>query len=379
MIYTTDISNLIATIPSKNVQVYLEDLGWTRVKTKRDSIMGVYTSPSQLEKVRVTVPFDKGLSDYNFVMKELVECLSEVYKKDTRRIVTELQNPNADIIRFRVVSEETESGVIGFDKGIQLFNNAKKLLVYSAMDVSDYRQIHLGRPKKDITSLIDACRIGQTEIGSFLVSIICPFYDVINGELRQLSLLYDQGGFGQSKTRKATTKLMNSVNQIKNVASNNNIDELLDEKIGISVNFYESLVNVGISEKKTNVEISANWTPLTPNNDVKQSSVNISNDEEYEALYSAITHIKKHAPETKTVRGKIEKLIAKSNQRGDGGEITIKYIADDYKKKPLRVKLQPSLYDESIIAHKSNSDVEVVATLNKETNKWIGEELTILE
>lgn len=53
-----------------------------------------------------------------------------------------LLNPNTDILKIRLDKKEVESGNIMFDDAIQLFDNAKKLIAATALDVIN--------PKKSI-------------------------------------------------------------------------------------------------------------------------------------------------------------------------------------------------------------------------------------
>jgi len=377
MIYTSDINHLIANIPIKNIIAYLDDLGWQHVKTKRDEIIKVYSTPSELEHISVTVPLKRDLADYNLAMKHLIGSISEAYKKDIKRIIMELLNPNADILKIRIVSNETESGVIGIGKGIDLFNNAKSMLIYSAMETIDYKQIYLGRPKGVVTSMIDACQIGQTEIGSFIVSIICPFYEFIKGEPQQLSL-FDNDEFSTSKTRKATTQLITSLSKIKTAVLAQNIDFLSTPESNISVNFFEALIKTGLSNNNCQVNFNIDWSPITPNNDISIDAVCLSNETEYEAIKSTIYKIKKHEPETKTILGKIRDLKSNPNKREKGGEIVLAYVGEEGKTTSIKLtQYIEELHNLSIEAYSKNMDVKVIAVQDGSSN-WVCADIEII-
>ena len=64
-----------------------------------------------------------------------------------------------------------------FDDAIQLFVNAKKLIAATALDVINPKKMHYGRINEPVRNFLSQCRFGQTEIGSYVVSVICPFVD----------------------------------------------------------------------------------------------------------------------------------------------------------------------------------------------------------
>jgi hypothetical protein len=153
---------------------------------------------------------------------------------------------------------------------------------------------------------------------------------------------------------------------------------------GMSVNFLESLSKIGISEKKSKIEIKAEWSPITPNEDVKTNVVCLSNEEEYDVVHSTIIQIRKREPETKEFYGKIEHLRSDSEKQERGGEITLLCLDNDKTKK---IKATQSADMHSIAAKayydmKANIGKEIfvkmVASLNPDNNTWKCEEFEIV-
>jgi len=165
---------------------------------------------------QVTIPLDKKLRDYKNAMYDSVCKIAYVEKKSVEQLMLYLLNPNTDILKIRLDKKEVESGNIMFDDAIQLFDNAKKLIAATALDVINPKKIHYGRIDEPVHKFLSQCRFGQTEIGSFVVSVVCPFAELSETEgYRQLSIFSDEEQCANSLTRKVTNRLMTNVATIK--------------------------------------------------------------------------------------------------------------------------------------------------------------------
>lgn len=56
-----------------------------------------------------------------------------------------LLNPNTDILKIRLEKDDVEQGNIMLDNAINLFNNAKKILAATALDIINPQKTHYGR------------------------------------------------------------------------------------------------------------------------------------------------------------------------------------------------------------------------------------------
>lgn len=63
-----------------------------------------------------------------------------------------------------------------------------------------------------VQKFLSDCRFGQTEIGSYVVSVVCPFAELNEGEgYKQLSIFSDEEQCAESLTRKITNKVMKNI------------------------------------------------------------------------------------------------------------------------------------------------------------------------
>ena len=158
MTYSVNYMDLAEKISPFAFVKYLRDTGW--------------------QLFQVTIPVEKNLSDYKQAMYKAVETVSEVEDKSVEQVLLYLLNPNTDILKIRLERKEIEAGNILLDDAIRIYENTKKLLAATALDILHPRKYHQGRIDESILKFLSSCRFGQTEIGSYVVSVVCPFAEL---------------------------------------------------------------------------------------------------------------------------------------------------------------------------------------------------------
>ena len=124
------------------------------------------------------IPIEKDLADYKQAMFEAIEQIALLEGQSTEQLMLYLLNPNTDILKIRLQKKDIEAGSISFDDAINLFENTKKLIAATAQDVLHPRYIHQGRQEDAVSQFINNCKFGQTEIGSYIISVVCPFAEL---------------------------------------------------------------------------------------------------------------------------------------------------------------------------------------------------------
>lgn len=84
----------------------------------------------------------KTLSDYKQAMYKAVETLALAEQKSVEQVMLYLLNPNTDILKIRLEKKEVEAGNMLFDDAIHLYENSKKLLVATALDILHPKKYH---------------------------------------------------------------------------------------------------------------------------------------------------------------------------------------------------------------------------------------------
>lgn len=367
MIYSVDFLDMTEKINPLAFAKYLKDTGWSLFPSKKTYVK-IYQYGKQEDFYQVVIPMEKRLSDYKEAMYKAITTVAEAEDRAVEQVMLYLLNPNTDILKIRLERKDMEAGSILFDDAIRMYENTKKLLAAAALDILHPRKYHQGRTDDVVSQFLSECRFGQTEIGSYVVSVVCPFAELDEKEgYKQLSIFSDEEQCAASLTRQVTNRVMENICQIKMHIDEGNLDDLLS-KTGenvISANFYEALNGLNLDSEGANVEFIAEWSPVVKNKRAVQSRVLLTHDY-YQPIEIAAGKLKEKKKTSTKILGRINKLesspdVAKRKE----GRISVVYLDDNDKKRITTVQLEKSDYDRAIEAHEKGLYVEISGNLTR--------------
>lgn len=383
MIYSVNFLDLTEKINPLSFAKYLKDTGWHPYPTKREYVKIFQTKIDSGESFQVNIPTDKNLLDYKQAMYEAIEIVAFVEKQPTEQLMLYLLNPNTDILKIRLDKKGIETGNILFDDAIHIYENAKKLIAATAQDILHPRRYHQGRIDDSISKFISNCKFGQTEIGSYIVSVVCPFAELneVDG-YRQLSIFSEEERCAESLTRQVTNKIITNIFSIRNHIDNGEYNKLISENDSamISANFYEALAGLSLDAEGTVLEFIAQWSPGVKKNRCPNNRVTISHDY-YPPISNTIDKLRESTNRKTKIVGRIKKLESSPDvTRRTSGKITMVYLDEDEKKKTVIANLIKEDYDKAIKAHSEGNHVEIIGEFSgSRTNTITCESFNIIE
>ena len=372
MIYSINYEDMSEQINPFAFVKYLYGTGWVEVKRKNPSIK-LYQLEKNKELFQITVPIDRNLNDYKYAMFRAVEILAAAEQKSLEKVLLYLLNPNTDIIKIRFDNKKVEAGNIMLDDAIKLFENAKKLVAATALDIINPSKFHYGRIDDAVLRFMSSCRFGQTEIGRYIVSVVCPFAEIDeNDEYQQLTFFSDEEKCANSLTRKVTTKMFENINTIKSKVDSGKYMDLTEqfEDYKISANFLEALNGISVNSENDLVEFSAEWSPVVKQRQNLQSIISLNRDY-CQPIATVITKLKGTPKTYQEVVGRVSKLssIPAADKR-QTGEVTISYIDENNKSRKLITTLDKVDYDKSIEAHQLGKFVKAVGEISQKGSRF---------
>ncbi len=369
MIYSVNFGELTEKINPLAFAKYLKDTGWVHFQTKKKYIK-VFQIEKDAEFYQVTIPMNKILRDYQEAMYKAIWTVAQVESKPIEQVILYLLNPNTDILKIRLDKKNIETGSILFDDAIRMYENAKKLLAATALDILHPKKCHKGRIDDVISLFLSNCRYGQTEIGSYIVSVVCPFAELDDSnEFRQLSIFSEEEECEKSLTRQVTSRFMNNISTIKKQIDDGEMSRLLslEGENTISVNFYESLLGLNLSSEDTSIEFWAEWSPAVTPPANAQDKIMLTHDY-YQPIKTTIDKLKEETSKATKIIGRIKKLESSPDvQTRETGKITVVYLDEADRRKTVTVKLGKSDYDRAIKAHEKGAHVEIIGELSSGT------------
>lgn len=383
MIYSVNFMNLTEKINPHAFVRYLKDTGWTPFPTKKEYVKIFQIKTISGESFQVNLPMEKSLSDYKSAMYQAIETVALAENQSTEQLMLYLLNPNTDILKIRLDRKDIEAGNILFDDAIRIYENAKKLIAATAQDILHPRRFHQGRMDDSISKFVNSCKFGQTEIGSYIVSVVCPFAELHETDgYRQLSIFSSEEQCANSLTRQVTNRIMKNVFSIRTHIDNGDFEKLTSEETTeiISANFYEALAGLNLDVEGANVEFIAQWSPVIKKNRSLHDRISLSHDY-YQPISSTIGRLREHKKQTTKIIGRIKKLESSPDlSKRTSGKITVVYLDDKDNKRTATINITKEDYAKAIQAHSEGTYVEITGELTGARNNAITcESFSIIE
>jgi len=364
------VNEMLKAVPELNfteLQAYLRNTGWDRIQTPKDSIALFHKMIGEFV-FETALPLSKDFSDYSYRIIDVLEKIAQVEQREVHQVLTDLSIPPADIVRFRVINRDTIGGTISFLEGFNLLESAKKVLFTTACDIIQPEKYHKRLSLKGAQQFIEGCRLGQTEKGSYIASVICPFLNQSPEEKAvQLSIFNQTDDFRHSLTRKVTKRLMFSLGFVKSAIDRGEETRIIDldgENI-ISGNFLESLVELNASKESSEIEITTSWSILATEQPELVKAVKFSKDyiPVLENIISKIRPLEIGTMDDFIGKISMTKADPDIHARSEG-EIILNFIlGDEDKVSKARVILSNQDYIQACEAHKQGKSVKISGKL----------------
>lgn len=257
--------DLLQLIKPQQVRGYAKAKGWQRVPNVNGDI-ALFNHP-QGKFDQLIVPMDESLDDYAKRMRDVVENLAGFESRPVSEVLNDLLTPESDILRYRVISAATGRGTIPLMEGIRLLEGAKRSILAAACSVLNPITHHPRMSLADAQQLLSACHLGQTERGSYAVSVSCPLHAVEQDQ----PLLPGNEPFA----RRAVSTLMRSLSRVVTSIEADTIPEIYDqhEQLPVlSANLCEALLQMQPAEEDSHLDVKVSWaTTLKPQHPIPVS------------------------------------------------------------------------------------------------------------
>jgi hypothetical protein len=364
-----EIYKLAGEINPLSVMSYLKNMGWEKIKSKREHIV-IFNKQIGTLFEEILLPLVRTFADFNTLMVSAVKSISIIEDREDIQVLSDLLIAKpADVIRIRLSSEDTKEGTISFEDGFKLFENARMTLYTAACDVIQPEIYHKRLSFKEADQFIEQCRWGQTERGSFIASIICPFINesVIEDSPKQFTLFDDPKDYTSSFTRKITTQIMNSIKTINYAIENDELESIEKgtTETKISANFLESIVNIKqLNNDNSAIQFISTWSSLAPVKAGVPTKIEIQKD-----FVSAIDSIvdkmiPKNTVEIADFVGKVLQVRAEPDVlKRTEGEVTFNLIGAGGKSFTAKTILAADKYIEACKAHEDGKNIMIKGKL----------------
>lgn len=327
---------------------YLLHRGWQRVRSRNDVIAIL-----RKDQAEVLLPLDRELGDYGEAIARAAERIAALEGGTAHSVLEDLHHPRTDTVRAARTDAGTEDGSLGFDDAAAVLAGLRRSLLAAACSVErPSERFHRRMSLKRAQEFIAKCRLGQTEHGSFVVTVLCPL------ELDQLDLKH---AFG----RQTVETLISVVSKAVRLLRTDGPGRVADEVQGITANLCDSLLEMMPADERADLWLSASWSPLLPAPDLP-SRVTIDRD-----LYSAFEMLARSlrpptAPRSDLFVGRVVELHGEDNEEGtlEGDVLVVLQVGDELVR--ARVVLSAADYKTAMQAHAEQRYLRVRGELHRQ-------------
>jgi len=359
--------NMIQEVKFTELQAYLRNTGWQRIAVGKPGV-ALFQRELGNNFYETLLPLSKDFADYDARILDVINEIALSENREPGQVLADLSLPPSDVVRFRVLNRDTKNGTISFPEGFNLLENAKKALLSIATDILQPEKYHKRLGLKGAQQFIDECRLGQTEKGSFVASVICPFVNQAQDDkAQQLSIFNHTEEFANSFTRKVTMRLMHTLATVKSAIDNgeeNRIIDLEGENM-ISGNFLESILDLNPTKENSEIEILTSWSVFANRENIAPRSIKLSNDY-IPVLENMVSRIKPADEGISDVFiGRISNTKANPDIKSrTEGEIVLNFIlGEEEKVSKAKIILDKENYNAACEAHKNGQTVRVSGKL----------------
>ena len=261
----------LVAVPPAALSAYARNLGWEPAEAFGER-SDVYSAQGMPE---IVLPRTKLLGDYARVVSQLLEIFSEFTDMDSLSVYRDLVTADRDVIRVRSPGAH-DDGSIPFDTGLDLLQGSREMLLAAASSLSNPQSLYRAGANRHATEHLQRMSLGQTEQGSFVVTILSP---AISQPIQMTYLSEDRldaDPFARLVTRRVAQALAATRNATERTISGT--DHAFSDAVqdGVSANMCEAIVQ--LIGPFSALDISFSWARTYPRNTARESVRFVSAD-----------------------------------------------------------------------------------------------------
>ncbi len=336
--------------------------GWER-KGQYGDHSDIYQSKDRPELI---LPGTDALADYASIVSDVICVLAKEECRDELQLYRDLVGADRDVVRIRT-PKSLDDGSIAIDVGVDMVAQSRDLLLSAACAAKEPRAAYRAGRIKDAASYMERVRLGQTEQGSFIVTLLAP----VPPELEmhgQLALW--PGERTEPFDRKVTRTLVKALEASRRAAEaavrGDGMAAFLDAiQFGVNANLCDALaILIG---RGLGLEVSLTWARTRPTPEHRR--VITFSDSEGEIFQEAARQFRSLEPRPDE---RLEAFVVALDRQPQAGEgrVTLKTFLEG-QPVSIRTKLPQHLYHQAIVAHDNGHSIAVTGDLRRNGQRWV--------
>jgi hypothetical protein len=350
-----------------HVAAYLRSKGWQEEPSgyERASLWRYEADSEKSEDL--LLPTDTNLRDFVLRMSEVVRTLEQVEDRPRIEGLRALLYVNSDIISLRRPVTVDVAGAIPFSDGVKLVEEGLSLVTAAAYTAVTPKQVVPSRRPLEVQDYLQRVEMGQTEQGSFVLTIISDVSPLLTPGAPNLLELMDEP-FPRKVTKTLTDALLATKKAIETVQTHGVEIFTTAVEHGVSANLCEAVVGLlEAAGSPGKISLDVTWAATLPMSLEVPQPIEFSY-EEIPVLTEASRFLRASSPfEGLAITGVITDLHRE--QEAQDGTVTVFGVVNGGLRRIL-LPLTSADYQVAIEAHREKRGVYFVADIICEGRRY---------
>ena len=362
-----------ASAPSPaDIAAYLLQQRWKLERAT--STWAVFSKSFDGTQIVLEVPQRAAASDYGRAVSLLIADLARIQSElaglpnvSSSTLLRDIKASSLDIVRLSISGSATGDGRIPIEAGQRVFAAARDMLLAAACSVIEPRPVFAKRKPDEAMKLLSRARFGQTEVGSFVLSMECAIAPRL-----QTTLVSDDGDPDAPFERKTCLRLATALHAAEGAtraaAASARIDPFREQAAaGVSANLCDAIAEMIEATSADSLGASFSFASGRPLSGVVPRSTIFSADT-FPILREAAARLRDEATyPASDVIGTVKKLESADPSRG--GDVVLR-IDLDGRMRHVRVSLGAADYAIAHAAHLKSAVVRCTGDLVRDGQSW---------
>jgi hypothetical protein len=253
---------VLAAVRPLDLSAYLRARGWHPRFAEAD--LAEWELRTTGGVVEVAVPKHPRWRDYARRVREVILELSRVEGRSEVLIVQDIAQTLRDVVRLRTVVEGRTDGTIPLEDGALLARSARGMMLAAACATHERRRAFHTRKPQVAVDYMKGLSLGQTEVGSFVLTVISP----VPPTLAQTEMLLEappETNFNRRVTETLTTALAAIRTAAETSVARGGLSAF-EEAVaqGVSADLCEALALVRECTSVSELDLGIGWAAARP-------------------------------------------------------------------------------------------------------------------
>ena len=289
-----------------DVLSYARSTGWRETSHVRDR-SSAWALSKDGDEYEILIPLRTDFSDYAARIVDALQTLSVAEGRSQLALLGDLYAIAADVVRVRALPPHAEDGTLPLRDGVALLESASDLLTFAACAALTPRQIYSNRRPQQVSDYTKSLRLGQTERGSYIVTIACPVPPALSPAER--GLLFDTPE-PEPFPRRVTATLARALLAMHDAAEQSDVTGDVGAweaavVSGVSANLCEAMVGLAGQSKRGDVEVLFSWSLRRPPSQGTPRGIRFTSDTVGYVEEAARWYRRSHPTEDSEIRGEV--------------------------------------------------------------------------